>query len=224
MDRLFGFEAIPGIAARFYAWATEKRAIVRDLFSSVEEETVSLASAPAILDLGCGPGALALRLARRCPDRAVIGVDLSPAMVRMARARAAREGLAERVRFLEGNAAALPLDDGAFDLVVSTLSLHHWRDRAAALREIHRVLKPGGRAWIWDIRKDTTPETEREARRRYGGMAAFLFLRLVRLHSFVTDAEVRALLQEAGSSFRHCRSEDEGLFVRIVLETLSPAE
>jgi ubiquinone/menaquinone biosynthesis C-methylase UbiE len=142
-------------------------------------------------------------------------------MVRMARARAraVREGSAERVRFTEGNAAALPFDDGSFDLVVSTLSLHHWRDRTAALREIRRVLKPGGRAWIWDIRKDTTPETEREARRRYGAMAAFLFLRLVRLHSFVTDAEVRALLREASSSFAHCRSVEEGLFVRIVLES-----
>jgi ubiquinone/menaquinone biosynthesis C-methylase UbiE len=219
MDRFFGFEAIPGIAARFYAWATEKRAIVRDLFSAVEEEAASLACAPAVLDLGCGPGALALRLARRSPDRTVTGVDLSPAMVRMARARAVWEGSAERVRFTEGNAAALPFDDGSFDLVVSTLSLHHWRDRTAALREIRRVLKPGGRAWIWDIRKDTTPETEREARRRYGAMAAFLFLRLVRLHSFVTDAEVRALLREASSSFAHCRSAEEGLFVRIVLES-----
>jgi ubiquinone/menaquinone biosynthesis C-methylase UbiE len=56
--------------------------------------------------------------------------------------------------FLVGDAAALAFPDGSFDLVVSTLSMHHWADPAAGLAEIGRVLRPGGRALIWDFRPD----------------------------------------------------------------------
>lgn len=218
MDRFIGFEAIPGVAARFYAWATEGRAILRDLFAEVEEAVATRRGVSDILDLGCGPGALALRLARRRPSCALAGVDLSPAMVRLARSRLRREGMEGRLRFAEGNATALPFPEASFDLVLSTLSLHHWRDRAGAMREIHRVLRPDGEAWIYDIRKDTPPAVERLARERYGRLASFLFLRLVRLHSFVTDAEARAVLAAASPPFRAGRLEEQGLFLRFVLE------
>ena len=53
--------------------------------------------------------------------------------------------------------ASLPFPDGSFDLVVSTLSLHHWADPQAGLAEIARVLRPGGRALIWDFRPGRIP-------------------------------------------------------------------
>src|SRR5215208_5821562 len=73
------------------------------------------------------------------------------AMVELAARRAARAGLSERVQFEVGDVAALPLSDGEFDGVVSTLSLHHWSDPASGLAEIHRVLKPDGGARIYDL-------------------------------------------------------------------------
>jgi SAM-dependent methyltransferase/YHS domain-containing protein len=79
------------------------------------------------------------------------GVDISGAMVERAARRAARAGLSERVRFEVGDVAALPLSDEEFDGVVSTLSLRHWSDPASGLAEIHRVLKPGGEARIYDL-------------------------------------------------------------------------
>jgi ubiquinone/menaquinone biosynthesis C-methylase UbiE len=79
------------------------------------------------------------------------GVDISVAMVERAARRAAGAGLSERVRFKVGDVAAMPLPDGEFDGVVSTLSLHHWPEPTHGLAEIHRVLKPGGEARIYDL-------------------------------------------------------------------------
>jgi SAM-dependent methyltransferase len=72
-------------------------------------------------------------------------------MVERAARRGAAAGLSERVRFVVGDVAALPLSDGEFDGVVSTLSLDHWSEPARGLTEIHRILKPGGEARIYDI-------------------------------------------------------------------------
>ena len=110
-----------------------------------------------VLDVGCGPGHLANRLAR---DHAfdVTGLDLDPAMIARARANAERAVPSERrPTFVGGGVAALPFPDASFDLVVSTLSMHHWAEPAAGLAEIGRVLRPGGRALVWDIRPGVVP-------------------------------------------------------------------
>jgi len=97
-----------------------------------------------VLDIGAGPGQLADRLAAH--GLAVTAVDLDPAMV----ARA-QERLAGRADVAVASVADLPYPDASFDLVVSTLSMHHWADKAAGLAEIARVLAPTGRALIWDL-------------------------------------------------------------------------
>ena len=106
-----------------------------------------------ILEVGCGPGLLALRLGRQHRLQ-VTGLDLDPAMIDRARANTDRapNGGGHRPSFLVGDVASLAFPDGSFDLVVSTLSMHHWADPAAGLAEIGRVLRPGGRALIWDFR------------------------------------------------------------------------
>ena len=110
-----------------------------------------------VLDVGCGPGHLANRLARD-HGLEVTGLDLDPAMIERARANAEHAVPAERrPTFVAGGVAALPFPDGTFDLVVSTLSMHHWADAAAGQAEIDRVLRPGGRALVWDIRPGVVP-------------------------------------------------------------------
>ena len=104
-----------------------------------------------VLDLGTGTGSLALTGAPRvAPGGRVIGFDISPEMLALARERASRAGLGN-VSFAEGRAEAIPADDSSQDTVLASLSLMYVIDRAAATREIARVLRPGGRlvAAVW---------------------------------------------------------------------------
>jgi SAM-dependent methyltransferase len=111
-----------------------------------------------VLEVGCGPGHLSIRLAGR-HGLEVTGLDLDPAMIERARANVDRLGDWDERRplFLVGDVASLAFPDGSFDLVVSTLSMHHWADPAAGLAEIARVLRPGGRALVWDFRPGVRP-------------------------------------------------------------------
>jgi len=108
-----------------------------------------------VLEVGCGPGHLSTRLAGRGLD--VTGVDLDPAMIERAQSNAARSIGEGRAVFQVGDVAALPFPDESFDLVVSTLSMHHWDDPKGGLTEIGRVLAPDGRALIWDLRPGIVP-------------------------------------------------------------------
>jgi SAM-dependent methyltransferase len=111
-----------------------------------------------VLEVGCGPGHLSVQLAGQ-HRLEVTGLDLDPAMIARAAAntdRAANRGV-RRPSFLVGDVAVLAFPDRSFDLVVSTLSMHHWADPAAGLAEIGRVLRPGARALIWDFRPGVRP-------------------------------------------------------------------
>nr|BFE99812.1 hypothetical protein GCM10020241_14880 [Streptoalloteichus tenebrarius] len=91
-----------------------------------------------MLDVGCGTGRLLARLAARWPDTRLAGVDPAPRMA----AVAARQVPAAVVSV--GAAEALPIEDAGVDVVVSTTSFGHWADQRAGLREVARVLRPGG--------------------------------------------------------------------------------
>lgn len=167
-------------------------------YARVAGETAAALPRGRLLDVGSGPGRLAARLAQEVPDLAVTGVDISEAMVERAARRAEEASLAERVRFEVGDVGALPFADGEFDGVVSTLSLHHWPDASRGLAEIHRVLKPGGEARIYDLAHWLWPPAqggnrlslmaaespfgggEVEAARWPGAVPAFVILRLRR--------------------------------------------
>ncbi len=104
-----------------------------------------------VVDVGCGAGIDTLIAATMVgPQGQVIGVDMTPAMLAKAR-RAAAEGGFANVELREGYAEALPVPDGWADVVISNGVLNLLPDKAAALREMARVVKPGGRLQIADI-------------------------------------------------------------------------
>ena len=121
------------------------------LYTKIALEVVDSRPEGRMLDIGCGPGRLDVRLGVMMPSVEVTGVDVDPRMVELASANAAGAGVSRRVQFQVGDSAALPLGDDEFDLVVSTLSLHHWADPSRAFSEIYRVLKPAGEVRIYDV-------------------------------------------------------------------------
>ena len=106
---------------------------------------------PHVLEVGPGPGRLAVELARRVQNLRLTGVDVDPAMVHRARARTRQEGLDGHLAFVTGDVAALPFPAATFDVVTSSFSVHHWPDPVAGFAEIRRVLRPGGRAILYDL-------------------------------------------------------------------------
>jgi SAM-dependent methyltransferase len=135
------------------------RLLLGPFYGRIAADVAAVAPAGArVLEVGCGPGHLSTRLARQY-GLEVTGVDLDPAMIGRARANADRPGSgnAPPPAFLVGDVGSLAFPDGSFDLVVSTLSMHHWADPTAGLAEIGRVLRPGARALIWDFRPGVRP-------------------------------------------------------------------
>jgi ubiquinone/menaquinone biosynthesis C-methylase UbiE len=103
----------------------------------------------SVLDVGTGPGRLLVEIALMRPDLRVTGVDLASDMIDAARRNLA--GLADRAVAVVGDVCDLPFEDDTFDLIVSTLSLHHWAEPAGGGAELARVLRGGGQIRIYDI-------------------------------------------------------------------------
>ena len=128
-------------------------------------EALAPASGERIVDVGCGPGFYVAELLGQIgPEGSVVGIDGSAASLAVAARRC--EGRTN-MAFHEADATALPLGDGEFDAALSVQVLEYVPDVPAALREVHRVLRPGGRLVAWDVDWATVSmRTEDEARMR----------------------------------------------------------
>lgn len=114
----------------------------RGAISRLVADLAAVAPGDRVLDVGCGPGAAAREAARR--GAAVTGVDPAPVMLRLGRSLSGRRDIV----FRQGTAEALPVADGSVTVAWAVSSAHHWADVPAGLRELHRVLEPGGRLVI----------------------------------------------------------------------------
>ena len=100
---------------------------------------LSLEPGDRVLDVGCGTGVLLGQLRVRAPAAQLLGVDATPGMLARARTRLGADAM-----LIESSGEALPLPDGSMQAVVSTSTLHYMADAPRAMREMHRVLAPGG--------------------------------------------------------------------------------
>ncbi|MDY6794002.1 MAG: methyltransferase domain-containing protein [Actinomycetota bacterium] len=136
-----------------------------------------------ILDVGCGTGALAYLLSNEGAES--WGADISPGMLELARERA---GEAARHRFVEASADALPFDMETFDRVISVISFHHYPDPHESIKEMYRVLVPGGHILICDMCGE--------------GVHSWLVLALGRFLSideeYYSRAEMKGMLEDSG--------------------------
>jgi len=165
------------------------------------------------LEIGPGPGYLGLEWLMHTQGTTLKGLDISSEMIAVAERNAKVYGLTERVTYVQGSGARLPFDDGTFDGVFTTQSLHEWSEPEATFLEIWRVLKPAGRLVVSDFRRDMSPLVK-----------GFLWLmakpKLLRrglvtsLNAAYTPAEVRAILPEPMQSL--CKTTAGPMNLRIV--------
>ena len=106
------------------------------------------------LEIGPGPGYLGLEWLKQTQGTTLKGLDISADMTALAERNAREYGLAQRVEYVHSSGSQVPFDNGTFDAVFTNGSLHEWAEPRGTLDEIWRVLKPGGRAIISDLRRD----------------------------------------------------------------------
>jgi ubiquinone/menaquinone biosynthesis C-methylase UbiE len=118
---------------------------------------LGIAAGERVLDVGCGSGAVTREIARRVGSRGLaVGIDPSPALLAVARELAHETGSGDHVEFREGNVLQLPFADQSFDVVVCVTVLSHVPRGEAAIPELVRVLRSGGRLGVFDLDTDMT--------------------------------------------------------------------
>jgi ubiquinone/menaquinone biosynthesis C-methylase UbiE len=111
-------------------------------------------SSGLVLEVGPGPGYLGLEWLKHTQGTTLRGLDISEDMIAIAERNAREYGLTDRVKYVRGDARKMPFESEYFDAVFSNGSLHEWADPEEILNEIARVLKPGGRYCVSDLRRD----------------------------------------------------------------------
>lgn len=211
-------EGIPFPSTRVYAYMANTSPFMKDGYREVARRVAKKLAQGRILDVGTGPGYLPLEIARLIEGAEVVGIDISADMVRIARKNARKEGLEGRVRFEVEDANSMSYNNSSFDLVVSTASFHHWSKPVRVLNEIHRVLKQGCEAWIFDLRKDAPAEDREKLKQRYGRLAGWLVYRAVTAHSSITREELEKVLIAPENRFKAYEiREDYPFFLQAVL-------
>ena len=210
------YKGIPmeGVIATWYARNTSRDRRRFDAVARAVAERVPPGG--RVLEVAPGPGYLAIEIAQS--GRQVAALDISKSFVRMARENASRAGVAIDVR--HGNAAAMPFADASFDLVVCMAAFKNFSDPAGALDEMHRVLKPGGQASIYDLRKDAAlQDIDAEIRDMHLSTWNALLTRWIFRFGLLKSAYTREQLERmaAQSRFGRCEITPSGIGLELRL-------
>jgi ubiquinone/menaquinone biosynthesis C-methylase UbiE len=171
---------------RFNRWATtyDRHWMQRLIFNPIQRSVLQVAaeqvgSPGAILDVGCGTGKLLKSARGRFPGARLVGVDAAIEMVKFAQ----RSDPDDTIEFRQATAEDLPFPNTSFDLVLSTMTFHHWHDQPRGAAQVARVLAPGGRWLLADF-------------------VASGFMRpvraLLKIHQFPDRSHLQSMLSQAG--------------------------
>ncbi len=204
-----------GVIARWYARMTGKE---RTEYRQSAERVAALRPGGGdVLEVAPGPGYLAIELATMGTYR-IVGLDISHTFVRLATANAAKAGAA--VTFQHGNASAMPFAADSFDLIVCRAAFKNFSEPVAALNEMYRVLRPGGKALIIDLRPDASPaDIAAYVRHKRMGWLNALLTRWTFKHMLLKRAYSPEQFRQlaAQTPFPSCEIREEALGLEVLL-------
>lgn len=140
-----------------------------------------------VLDIGCGTGLLSLKFLEKA-DCLIYGIDSSPEMLEIFKGKIKELNLSDRISLELEDAENIDFEDGEFDIIASTVTLHHVKDKYPVIKKIYSLLKPGGKFVLGDIDVDTTGNLEDPER-------------LLRIIDFLKDEFVLALKEGGVQAF-----------------------
>ena len=168
----------------------------------------------AYLDVGCGPGWLCIHVGSHHPEIQAVGIDHSGAMLKAARRNA---GGRANIRFRQMAAESMEFPDSTFDVVTAIQTAHHWSDQFAILSQVHRVLKPGGRFYLYEADRDADRVPEGWVK-RWRGMPPDWYVRKGWNRFGMNDeewAEIQVTVRSLG--FSNHVQDRHGFYRRLVL-------
>jgi ubiquinone/menaquinone biosynthesis C-methylase UbiE len=206
--------AMEGLIARWYARNTGKS--MEPFRKEAQVIARQLPSGSAVLEVAPGPGFLAIELAKLGWYR-IIGLDISKSFVRIATKNALKAGV--EVTFQEGDASSMPFESDSVDFIYCRAAFKNFSEPVQALKEMYRVLKPGGRAVIHDMRRDASPDAIKATVKDMdlGWVNSLLtrwILRWLRKRAYSLD-EFRQMAGE--TRFGTCEIKSEGIGAEITL-------
>jgi ubiquinone/menaquinone biosynthesis C-methylase UbiE len=204
-----------GSIAKWYAKATRKD--FHEFKDLAKKIAANLHQGAKILEVAPGPGYLAIELARLGTYQ-VTGLDISKTFVDIARRNAQAEGVT--AEFQQGDAAHMSFESNTFDQIVCRAAFKNFTEPVKALQEMQRVLRPGGKALVIDLSKDTSPEAIDEYIQKAdrGAVNSFMIkwtFRLMLLKRAYTRNDFERFISESG--FRSFQIEEKGLGFEITL-------
>lgn len=211
----FKGHGMEGAVAKWYASQTKKS--LDDFKTLARRAAEQLRPESSVLELAPGPGYFAIELAK-LGNYKIRGLDISHTFVEIARDNAAKENVA--VEFRHGNASAMPFADESFDLLLCRAAFKNFAQPKEALDEIYRVLRPGGKALIIDLRRDASKESISQAVEA-GHLGALntiitkLIFRFMLLKRAYTKSELERMI--AQTQFRTAQISEDPLGFEITL-------
>lgn len=185
-----------GMVAKWYAANTGE--MMQEYIDLARRIAAELPQGANVLEVAPGPGYYCIELAK-LGSFSITGLDISHTFVKMASKKAAEAGV--KVNFTQGSASKMPLQTASFDFLLCRAAFKNFADPVGALREMCRVLRPGGRGLIIDLRRDASPATvshyvDNMGLSPFNRIMTKLAFRTMLLRSAYTADEFRAMLAQ----------------------------
>ena len=204
---------IEGMMAKWYASNTAE--MMKEYVDLARRISKEIPQGSAVLEVAPGPGYFCIELAK-LGSYAITGMDLSRTFVKMAAEKAEQAGV--RVEFKEGSASNMPFPKNSFDFLLCRAAFKNFADPVGALREMCRVLRPGGRALLIDLSRDARPDDVSRAVDKMGlttvnRLLTKMAFRTMLIRSAYTRAEFEQML--AQTEFAQAEIVEEGMGFEI---------